>query len=63
MMNLSWEDRNFAEILSKVGTVLPWEQYSIIVTVRHDAGIIVSLDINLKGIYTWDTIVDIYIQL
>ncbi|CAG8535287.1 8163_t:CDS:10 [Paraglomus brasilianum] len=49
MMNLSWEDRNFAEILSKVGTVLPWEQYSIIVTVRHDAGIIVSLDINLKG--------------
>ncbi|CAG8551137.1 3402_t:CDS:10 [Paraglomus occultum] len=50
MMNLSWEDRNFATVLYEVGTVLPWEQYSIIITVRHDAGIIVSLDITLKGL-------------
>jgi len=55
MMNLSWEDRNFASVLSKVGTVLPWEQYGIIITVRHDAGIIVSLDITIKGIYIHGT--------
>jgi hypothetical protein len=53
MMDLCWEDRNFAENLAKIGTALPWEQFSISITAKagvYDTGIIVEL--NIRGMET-----------